>query len=221
GWKVDFNILKPHRALLAGAWGAQLCWILLQKVDVVMLGAWRPLAETGYYTVATTLIDALVMLPGAIAFVLMPRLAAELDVKVRSHLLLLTLVVVMGVFGVGLVVVGVVAPWLIPWVFGSSFEQAVPVFQRLLLACWLMAGYYVAQNAVQGYGRARYQMAAPLAGLLVKIMFGWWFISHGMMAAANATVVGYAAAFAVALAVALYGAVVQPLQQISPTRTEQ
>ena len=73
---------------------------LLGKVDVVMLGIWRPLEETGHYTVALTLIDAMVMVPGAIATALMPHIAKDLHVKDRTKLLLMTLGVVLAVFGV-------------------------------------------------------------------------------------------------------------------------
>lgn len=202
-WRIQVGVFKQHRAFMIGSFGAGLAWIFLQKIDVLMLGVWRPLAETGHYTVALTLIDAMVMLPGAIAAALMPRLAGEFDVRARGRLLLLTLAGVLVVFGFVCLGVGLLSPWLIPLLFGYEFAETVLVFQRLLIACWLMGGYYVCQQAVAGYGRARYQMAAPLVGLVVKVAFGWMFISHGMLAAANATILGYAAALGVALWIAL------------------
>lgn len=202
-WRIEPGLFWQNRALLVGFFGAGLAWIVLQKIDIVLLGMWRPLEETGYYTVALTLVDAMVMLPGAIAFVLMPRLAAELHGPTRNRLLLVMLAVVMGAFGAACLLAGVLSPWFIPKLFGADFTAAVGVFQRLLWACWLMGGYYVCQQAVAGYGRARHQMLAPLVGLVVKVGFGWVFISHGMLAAANATVLGYGAAFVVALTVAL------------------
>ncbi|MFZ2587924.1 MAG: oligosaccharide flippase family protein, partial [Alphaproteobacteria bacterium] len=196
---------RENKHLILAGFGANVCWIVLQKVDVLMLGMFRPLAETGHYTVALTLIDAMVMLPGAIAAVLMPRLARELHVQERTQLLLVTLAAVMAVFGVTCVGMALVGPWLVPMLFGSEFEATVPVFQRLLVAAWLMGGYAVCQQAVQGYGRVRYQFVAPLTGLVVKAGLGWMLISHGMMAAANATIAGYAVALGVALGLALWG----------------
>ncbi|MCP5404913.1 MAG: oligosaccharide flippase family protein [Pseudomonadaceae bacterium] len=204
-WCVDWRLLRQHRALMLGAFAANVSWILLQRVDVIMLGIWRPLAETGYYTVALSLIDAMVVLPGVIAMVLMNRVAAETDTRERWRFLLIIMVLTLSVFAIVCALVAWVAPWLIPFLFGANFVDTVPVFERLLIAAWLMAGYQLAQNAVAGYGRARYQMLAPFSGLLVKVGFGWMFISHGVMAAANATVLAYATAFAVAMAVAVWG----------------
>jgi hypothetical protein len=45
-----------------------------------------------------------------------------------------------------------------------------------------------------------------VVGVGVKLAFGWVIIPHGMLAAANVTIVAYAAAFATALALALWAA---------------
>ncbi len=212
-WHINLSLFQREKNLLMGALAAGVFTQLLQKIDVLMLGMWRPLAESGYYTIALTLLDAMVMLPGAIAMVLMPRLAADTDERHRWHTLLVVLGVVMAGFGVACMAMHLLAPWLIPFLFGASFGDAVPIFQRLLVGIWLWAGFLVCQQAVTGYGRARYVLLAPLVGVIIKTGFGWIYVPHGALAAANGNVAAYGAALVTALVLARWGALTKEPQR--------
>lgn len=202
-WTHDVTLFRYEAPLIVGAFGAGLCAQLMQRVDLLMLAAWRPLAESGYYSIALTLMDAMLMLPGAIGFMLLPKLAQEKNRRERNRFLLVVLGAVMGGMAIMCGLAAWLSPWFIPLLFGDEFVQSVPVFQRLLMAGVVVSGFTVCQNAVAGVKRARYVLVAPIVGVAVKVALGWWLVPHGVLAAANVNVFAYGIAFVVALGLVL------------------
>lgn len=197
-WKPQLSLFKHEKRLLVTAFGAGLCLQLLQRIDILLLAAFRPLAETGYYAIAQTLTDAMFMFPGAIGYMLLPRLAEQTIHKQRLTMFLWVLGGTMVLSAILALAASLLAPWFIPLLFGEDFTTATPVFQRLALAGIIFVGYTICQSAVAGTARARHIIIAPLVGVLLKASIGWLIIPHGMLAAANASILAYGGAFVVA-----------------------
>lgn len=205
-WVFSARLWWHERFMLVGALGSGMATFGLQKLDLVMLGAWRPLAESGYYAVAQTLMDASLILPATLGFLMLSRLAA-LETRAERRLMLLRL---LGVMLAGFAVVALVAAWLgqwiIPLLFGQPFVEAVPVFHVLMASAVAGAAFLICQNAAAGIGRVRYVMAGPAVGVAVKVLAGLALIpGFGMMGAAWGNMLAYAAAALVALGVAWTG----------------
>ncbi len=202
--RVDLSLIKSYKWLIIGAFGSAMGTHLLVRIDMLMLGAWRPLAETGYYAIAQSLLDALLVLPGLLAFLILPKLAAEKEQGVRKKLLITVLGIVVVGFSCVAFIFYFLAPWGVPFIFGEEFIPASVIFQRLLIAGVFLAAFQVCQNAVAGYGFARYLIIAPAVGLGIKFILGIFFIPEfGIMAAANIAIVAYACSFLIALILAL------------------
>ena len=203
-WGYNLALFWHERKLLFSAFIAGLSTYFLLKIDMILLGFWRPLGEIGHYAVAQTLVDAMLILPTSIAFLLLPRLAAEKDVKKRKKFFLC----VLGGVGLGFAAVSAIAAivgiWAIPFLYGVSFVESVPMFQYLLIAGVLVAIFQVCQNAVAGYGRARYILLAPAIGLCAKVIGGVLLIpEQGVIGAITASIIAYILAITVGLMFAL------------------
>ena len=202
-WRFDGKLWWNERYLLIGALGSGLATFGLQKLDLVMLGWWRPVAESGWYAVAQALMDASLMLPGTLGVMLLSRLAAMKNRAEQRLVLGRILMAVLVGFGLMAAVAAGLAGWIIPLLFGAKFTAAVPVFRVLMVAAVAGSMYYICQNAATGIGRVRYVMAGPLTGMAVKAGMGAALVpTMGMMGAAWSSVAAYACAAAVALAVA-------------------
>ncbi|MBI1309238.1 MAG: oligosaccharide flippase family protein [Proteobacteria bacterium] len=203
-WALNPKLFFHQRNFILTAFGAGLAVQFMQRMDILMLNAWRPLAESGHYAIAQTLTDAMLMLPGVVAYMLLSHLAAEPDTRARTRLLLMVLGGALAFMAAAGLVAALLAPTFIPLLFGAEFTEAVPVFNRLLVATLMVTGFTICQSAVAGYRRARHVIIAPAVGVAIKGAIGWYLVPSGMLAAANASILGYGAAFAVALFLALH-----------------
>lgn len=83
-WRIDFALLgkmlsygfKFHVAILAGA--------LIFRADILVVSHFRGAAEAGVYSVASQVALMLMLLPGVIATLLFPRVAAEQDAQAET-----------------------------------------------------------------------------------------------------------------------------------------
>ena len=80
-WRIDFALLRKmlsygfkfHVAILAGA--------LIFRADILVVSHFRGAAQAGVYSVASQVALMLMLLPGVIATLLFPRVAAEQDAQ--------------------------------------------------------------------------------------------------------------------------------------------
>ena len=126
--RVDLQLLKGmlrygvkfYISIMAGA--------LIFRADVLIVNRFRGAAEAGVYAVASQFSFLLLMLPGVIATLLFPRVAASQDergefaVQVTRHTTLVMLVVCLAAAALSFV---------LPWIYGARFSDAT--IQLLIL----------------------------------------------------------------------------------------
>jgi len=164
---------------------------LLIRSDILLMQVFRGSAETGIYSVASQLIDVLLLLPGTFATVLFVSLANSRDpVGVtaragRNVLVLSSLLAALMALG---------GPWALPLVFGRPFEASCgPLLVLLpgavLLGFQTIIGQYFGSKAYPWF-LTRYW----LVGLALNLGMNLYAIPRfGAMGAAVASTVGYAA----------------------------
>ena len=108
-------------------WKAYLCCLfsfLVIRIDLLMVKSMMGAAAAGYYSIAGTIADYVLMLPVAVGAILFPRLSGMVD---DGHKRALTLKAVVGT-GLGLlgllVLLGVSAKFVIFILFGRAFAPA-------------------------------------------------------------------------------------------------
>ena len=133
--RPDFNLLK---AMLA--YGLKFCisilaFAVILRADLLIVNHFRGAAEAGIYGIASQFSFLLLMLPGVIASLLFPRVAASQDeraefaVRVTRHttlILLLTCLVTAGL------------SFLLPFIYGARFSDATLQLLILLPGIFLM-----------------------------------------------------------------------------------
>ena len=102
--------------------------ILIFRIDLLIVNHFRGAAEAGVYAIASQVANLLTMLPGVIAGLLFPRVAAHQDpsagftIRVARHVTFVLLILCVAVAG---------GSFLLPLVYGARFADAT--IQLLLL----------------------------------------------------------------------------------------
>jgi O-antigen/teichoic acid export membrane protein len=184
-FSVNFSGLRQtaKEGILLG--GVGLLGMLYFRVDSVMLGALVGELEVGKYNLAYRLIEGAIFLPSVIMMVGFPRLAQTQQFKVTFW----RLFAVLSVTGIGVTFLLVaIAPRLIPLIYGSTFQETVPLLQVL---AFTLLPIYLGHLATQGLvalDRQKLYLFFTLLAVLVNVSLNAWLIPpQGAMGAAIAT----------------------------------
>lgn len=202
--RLDFSLIRKAWGYVAGMYIAWLAYFFMQKVDILMLGTMKSAAETGFYGVAATLGNIMLMLPAALGSILVTRFAEMKDDPDRRPFFYIILTALATLMGLGGLAAYLLAPWIIPLVFGAAFAASVAPFQILIPAVFCLSLYQVTQGHVYAHGRGRQIILAPLMGVVLNISLNWlWIPTYGATGAAWASLVAYASALALAWGLSL------------------
>jgi O-antigen/teichoic acid export membrane protein len=106
---------------------------LFTQANVLILNAYRPPRETAYYQLAMQLVGAIQIVPMAastVTYSIIARDGPNAAWPEHRNVLaaVLGIVVLLGAMA------WTVAPWAVPFIFGTAFAPSVPLFRILLLA---------------------------------------------------------------------------------------
>lgn len=168
------------------AYLALLLGYFLQRAGAGLIASHGKPAELGEYSIASQLFDVLIIIPGSVGTVLFPLVVRRRDNSwphVRQ-----TTVITMSIMLVMCAAAALLAPLIIPLVFGARFAASVPVLWALLPAVLC------------------YSLVSVLSQYLVSRNFPWLLVIAWLFGLALALSVGVALA-------ARYGAVGAALAQ--------
>jgi O-antigen/teichoic acid export membrane protein len=173
------------------------------RLDQLMIVALLPARYLGLYVVAVAWSGAITPALSAIGSVLFPHISAEPDQDRKTRALVTAL---QGATVIGVVVTVVllaVAPFGIPFVYGSRFEGAVVPALVLVPAGGVLAWAGVAEEGLRGFGRPGLVLVAEGVGAVMTVATLPVLLHFlGILGAALASLLGYLTV-AVACAVAL------------------
>ncbi len=196
-WRLDLGLLvrmmsyglKFHLAILAAA--------LMFRADLLLVNHFRGAAEAGVYSIATQLSMLLIMLPGVIATLLMPRVAAEQDVngemtsKVSRHAVFIMLIICL-----------VAAPlsFFLPLLYGRGFADVTVQLLVLLPGVYLVGIQSVLAQHFNAMGLPAAVPTFWLVTLLVHIVLLLALVPRlGALGASLASTLSYTMIFALML----------------------
>lgn len=186
-----------HRAALRlglPAAGGEILVFAMLRIDLVLVALWLDPVHVGYYAVALSISEALLVLPDGAAYVLLGHVAAD---PVAAQTARMVRLVTAALLAAG-AVLAAAAPVVVPWVFGVAFQDAsaaVPglVVASLGLAVWKMLG---ADLIARGHGVGR--LISAFAGLTTMVACNVILIPrYGIVGASWGSAVGYVVAAAV------------------------
>jgi O-antigen/teichoic acid export membrane protein len=150
-----------------------------------------PASELGQYVVAVTLASFGMVVVTALNYAVLPTVASGARHAVQP-VLRLTL------WGIGLVSIAlaILAPLVIPLLFGARFAESVPLAQILTLGTPFLAGNAVLTSAFVGDGRpGETAVAETLAAAFTVPALILLLPTYGATAAAMTSVVAYGVSF--------------------------
>ncbi len=159
--------------------------------DQWLLGAtWGP-HELGLYSIAVAVSDVLAYLPGVLVLVQRPDLV-RVDAREAARRTALVCRVGFLLSGVGALLMIVLAPFVIPRVFGWNFDDAVPQFQVLALGAIGVVAFELLRNALTAQRKPILGSAAVGIAFLLTVILDLTLIPpYGGMGAAVATSIAY------------------------------
>jgi O-antigen/teichoic acid export membrane protein len=185
-------------AIVMGA--VQVVNLVAYRAELFVLG--RELGNTavGIYSIALQAVDSMWLVPAAIATAVTAPVVAAPDDAAAARLVRRASVRALGFAALVAAAVGVIAPWLIPAVFGSEFEGSVRPLELLLPGVVI----YAPVTVLVVYISIRH--AKPWLSLGVSIVAGLVTVgsalvlipAYGSSGAGLASTIGYAAGGAAA-----------------------
>jgi O-antigen/teichoic acid export membrane protein len=183
------------------AYAGSLFVFLVLRSDILLVTYLRGPVETGYYAIAVSLADLLLMLPTVVGTILFPRLSAVPEPDARWRLVRRVLAVMIPAAPVVLAAAWVAAGPLIRLAYGEAFAPSGDAVGWLLpgVACYAVNG--ILMNFLAACGMPRVVVLGPLLALLVNVAANLVLVPRlGFVGAAIASSVAYATMLAVSVA---------------------
>lgn len=158
--RADRRLMREALGFGLRAWPGTLADLANQRLDQLLMIPLLPPRELGLYAVATTVAVAGTAPAGAISSMVFPRVAAG-DLPVIAPAFRTTALILVFTQGA----IALTSPFVIPFLFGASFRDAVPLI-LILLPAWLVTALTpILAHALAGSGHPGPASAAQLVGL--------------------------------------------------------
>jgi O-antigen/teichoic acid export membrane protein len=183
--KPSFSLLWGHFQVGIKAYLIALFGYLLLRIDLLMVKYLLGPEEAGYYSIASTMGDYILMLPTVIGLILFPRLSAlvECQEKLRQARKVsvgtaLALVPILGFAGLA-------AKPAVRIVFGKAFLPAVGAFLWLIPGIFAMGVEITLVQFLNSLGYPSIVVWIWFAAALLNIGLNFWAIPHFGIAGAS------------------------------------
>jgi O-antigen/teichoic acid export membrane protein len=168
--------------------------LITQRADYWIVAALLGPAAVGLYSVANTLAEAVLRIPDAVSWVVLPR-AAESNEEQSSALLREAMILSITAATCGAVAMFTSAEWLIVSLLGHDYSPSVGVLRILLAAALLSTVYKVLGAFLIAKGGAIHVAIASWVGAACLILLDLLLIPEiGLAGAALAAAASYGAA---------------------------
>jgi O-antigen/teichoic acid export membrane protein len=172
------------------------------RIDVLLVAAFLPLREVGWYAVATSLAEMLWVIPDSVATVVLPTTASDPSASRTTRLLHVALG---ATFAAG-VALSLIAPTLTQTLFGADFRPAARAVPFLAVASLAGTVWKIVIAEVTALGHTRPRLWSAIIGLVVMLVVDLVTIpALGIAGAALGSAIAYAVA--ASLVVRAWGAV--------------
>ena len=162
------------------------------QFDQLLIVAFLPARSLGLYVVAVSWSGGVAPLLQALGIVLFPHVSAERDVGRQGHLLATALQSGALVAVATSVPFMLLAPFLLPLIFGSGFAPSIPSALVLVPASAILAWARIAEAGLQGLGHPTIVLAAEAVAAVVTLAALPVFLhTNGIFGAALASLLGY------------------------------
>lgn len=190
--RIQMSEIRPSLVFGLKSYVQSLAGQLHERIDVFMIAYFlADPTQVAFYAVAAGVIRLLKLVPEAVGKALFPRLAEAdaADSGILAARVLRHSTLWVGVCVVGL---GVLAPLLIPLLYGHEYELSIPPFLLLLPGMALLSVYQIMARYFVALGRQHVNIYTQLFSLFVNVSLNVVLIPrYGIVGAAAASLVSY------------------------------
>jgi O-antigen/teichoic acid export membrane protein len=162
------------------------------RVDLLLVNGTLGARQAGIYSIVAAIATGMCLVPTAVALNLFPRIAGGASTALTGSLVRITAIV----YGLLCLVSAPLAALAIPYVFGSAFRDAVPLFFWILPGIFSLGMQTVLSHHFAGRGFPIEAMAIWFVGLILNLAINLAFLSHGTYVASLASSIAYFVVFA-------------------------
>ena len=162
------------------------------RIDILLLEKLSTIHEVGIYSLGIHIAEQLWQIPFAISIVLFSRTANIKDqsLMTESTVSLARLSVVL-IFILSLIAI-LIAPYLIPLVFGVDFTASVEILQFILPGVIILVIFRVISGQLAGMGKPQLAVYVFLPALIINVILNFFLIPiYGGKGAAIASNISY------------------------------
>ena len=192
--KVLFDLEIVKRLIGLGVlYGIALFIINLNyRIDIVIMQQLTTVAEIGLYTVGVSVAELVLQIPRAVGIVVFSRSANSQEPDLFSkRLTKLFRVSFISAMVCG-IILALIAPYLVPFVFGTAFLPSVLVIQLIMPGIIMRTAFAVLNFDMAGKGKPVISLVALLPALIINVILNIILIpSYGANGAAFASSISY------------------------------
>jgi O-antigen/teichoic acid export membrane protein len=142
------------------------------RIDLLLVEMWRGTGPVALYNAAFRLVETVRLFPAAVLAVAMPSIFRATDAGALRRV-----AAAVGLFGIGAApILWISAGWLIPFVYGASYEEAVPAFRILILSLPLMSLNFALTHQLIGWNGQRAYAVVCAAALGVNVALNVYLV---------------------------------------------
>jgi O-antigen/teichoic acid export membrane protein len=199
--RVQAKLIRPLATYGIAQIAAMTPAALNLQLDQLVLSQTVPAADLGRYAIAVSLTLVPIPLVSAIGNVAFPRLTAQRIVSDASQRLQRLAVLASAGLAAGMLTpLALLAPWLVPFVFGSEYRGAVPLLWILTPGAIFLACGQVVGDLLRGLNRPMVvAWAQGFAAVFTVVLLIVLVPEIGVAGAAIASTIAYGVALAVLL----------------------
>ncbi|MCV7055883.1 lipopolysaccharide biosynthesis protein [Mycolicibacterium gilvum] len=187
--KVSPSLRQEVTRFALTSWAtAVLGGLVFGRTEVLFLEHYTGLEAVGFFAAAVTVAEMAVQLPPLLLSALLPRFSEQHGLGAREdmHRLYRTMTALIAMVIVPLCLgLAALAPVLVPLLFGSAFENSVPVASVLLIAAAISSLGVTTFYLLQSIGKTGFLLMSNGIGLLGTLALGFLLVPRfGLMGAA-------------------------------------
>jgi O-antigen/teichoic acid export membrane protein len=162
------------------------------RVDIILLKKLSTLDQVGLYSLAVQVAEQLWHIPGAIETIVLTRTAASTDNVATNR----TVASIMRVsFLISALIAGIIyilAPYLIPLVFGGDFTGSVSMIRAILPGILFLVIFRILNSRLAGMGMPQIAIYSFIPALIINLLLNFlWIPCYGGFGAVWATNASY------------------------------
>ncbi|MCB0758187.1 MAG: polysaccharide biosynthesis C-terminal domain-containing protein [Flavobacteriales bacterium] len=200
----DWSVLRPFLAFVLVGYVSNIINLINYRFDIWVVGSYAGTAQLGLYAVAVGMGQLFFYVPEPFSRVVQPYLYGDMDKVLLDKFKFIVRINLTSV-AVLSIMLGGVAPWLIPLLFGKTFTGSVIALQWLLPGIVFVSGSKLISLLVVQGGYIRFNLVATAIAAALTIALDLVLIPRwGILGASIASSISYLALLVVPFMVIRY-----------------